>query len=63
MNINYVFLVMGIGFMVWAVIGRDWLLLFSGFTLALSGWTHRNHTHTPWVRHPTVRDVTRDPGA
>jgi hypothetical protein len=55
-NINYLFIAIGSASMVVALLWRDWMLLFTGFSLALSGWVHRKSQPSPWVKHPSIRD-------
>jgi len=55
-NINYVFIGIGCVSMVAGLLWRDWLLLFTGFSLAFSGWVHRKTQPSPWVKHPSIRD-------
>lgn len=60
MNIDYVFIGIGIASMVLALVWRDWALMFTGFSLLLSGWTHRRTQPSPWIKHPTLRDTWPD---
>jgi hypothetical protein len=60
MNINYVWIGVGIAAMVWALVAHDWLLLFIGFTSFLDGWTRRKLQPAPWVKHPTTLDRSSD---
>lgn len=56
MNVNYVFIGIGIASMVLALVWRDWALLFAGVSLFLSGWTHRKLQPSPWIKHPSIRE-------
>jgi hypothetical protein len=59
MNINYVFIGVGVVSFVAGLFARfDWGLLLTGASLALSGWSQRNVQSSPWVKHPTIRDTS-----
>ena len=61
MNINYVLIGVGVISVVAGLFARfDWVLLLTGASLVLSGWTQRNVQPSPWVKHPTIRDTSED---
>jgi hypothetical protein len=55
-NNNYALIGIGCLVMVFGLVSRDWFLLFTGFSFAFSGWIDRKTEHSPWVKHPSIRD-------